>query len=292
MKTFLFLLYFGFLGVSVSAQVRFMNGDFENTNATGACVSETNINNETWNRLVPNTFAFGVEQTLDIIHTSCDWGPAEHGNFFAGVDFNTSRSGNIFSFTLSQPLKAGSTYSIAFADKGHTCCTPPGAVQLTLSTKENEAGTVIFSGSIPTTNTWNTRKFSFTAPNNGQFITVSVLDPGYWTLVDNFRFTASEPEPTEQQSQFKAYWQGNQILLSWSSTQENTLYSILEHSFDGIIFEPIASIPKNRLGSYTFIDTHPLNPTSLYRIIEVNPDNIHHYRAPVSVYPAYLSKTN
>lgn len=275
----IFLLLFCCLGLwtSASAQVNFVNGDFEtNSNSAFCNFSELNLSNVAWNGFMPNTFAFGVGQSLDIMHTTCTWGPAQSGNFFVGVDFNSISSGNAFSLRLSAPLVMGNSYTISFADKGDPCCTPPGSIELTLSTVNNAIGTSIFTGPVPTVGTWNTRTFTFIAPNNGQFITVWALSPGYWTQIDNFRFVV--PLPLDQQAHLLGKTVSEANRLSWSiENQDKVKHYELEYSVDGLLFNSLKTIPKMVQGQYEVFDSTLYGKKVFYRLVTVFQDGEHHY---------------
>jgi hypothetical protein len=276
---FIFIAFFRF-GYSQT----FLNGDFETTTCPAFCDwGYINISNPFFSANMSNSFGFGPGGSIDIMHTTCTWGPAQNGNYFVGFDFNsTSPSHNAFSMQLSTPLTTGASYTISFADKGHPCCVPPGPVELTLSTVNNAIGTTIFVGPNPTVAAWNVRTFTFNAPNNGQFITVRALSPGFWTQVDNFRFIT--PLPAMDNLQLSAKNIGTNTLVSWKLEDETDIKQyIVERSVNGSVFEEIKTLPCNQYKIYQTEDNLYYKGTALYRIALVDKDGIFHYSKTVEV---------
>ena len=135
----------------VSAQA-FLNGSFE-TNTAAAC--DYNMSNASFNTKMANATAYGLGGELDIMQTTCPYGPSQSGTWFAAL---ACPSGNTDAFTmmLSAPLTAGVTYTMSFWDKGDIGCCPPGMpVIIGISTVAGAYGTTIYTGTVTTTGVWN-----------------------------------------------------------------------------------------------------------------------------------------
>lgn len=262
----------------------FLNGDFESTTSPAFCSwGYINISNAFFTANMSNSFGFGPGESLDIMHTTCAWGPAQNGSYFVGFDFNsTNPIHNAFSMQLSTPLTTGATYTISFADKGDPCCVPPGPVEITLSTVNNAIGTTIFTGPAPTVGVWNVRNFTFNAPNNGQFITIRALTPGYWTQVDNFRFVT--PLPAMEKLNFSGRAIENRNVLYWKIEDETNIkhYSI-ERSVNGSKFKEIKSVANSYSSIYELNDEVHYKGTALYRIAIADKDGVYHYSNSIEI---------
>ena len=163
----------------------FLNGDFESNNAA---VDRLNLANSQYNNFMLNSTAFGTLGNMDIITSNSYCGSAQHGRWYVAL---TGGGTDAISLKLSTPLIAGETYGISFYDR---LCIPisvvPNPVQIGLSDTDDNFGTVIYSASEPIYE-WTLRSFSFIAPNNGQYVTVSVKEGdsfNTWCQVDNFSF--------------------------------------------------------------------------------------------------------
>ncbi len=284
MKKLLFLILVSCSLIKIGRTQAFLNGDFETTTAPSFCsFAYINVSNAFFTANMSNSFGFGPGGSIDIMHTSCPWGPAQSGNYFIGFDYNSTHpSHNAFSMQLSTPLVTGSSYTISFADKGDPCCIPPGPVEITLSTVNNAVGTTIFAGPSPTVGVWNTRTFTFTAPNNGQFITVRALSPGYWTQVDNFRFVT--PLPAMDKLQLSAKNTGTNTTVSWKIDDETDIKQyIVERSVNNDMFKEIENITCTQSRIYHIQDPLYYKGTALYRIALVDKDGVLHYSKTVEV---------
>ncbi|HRE75988.1 MAG TPA: gliding motility-associated C-terminal domain-containing protein [Flavobacteriales bacterium] len=162
-----------------------LNGDFEINNAPSG-IDQLDLTNTQFNSLVPFCFSFGSSSLteIDLITTgSWDGGP-QSGNWYVGI-----RGGGIdqFSMEISVPLIAGATYEMSFYDRTRSNnCSTPAPVEIGLSIANNNFGTLIYTSPAPTIGEWKPRVFTFTAPNNGQFITVRAQSASCWVKVDNF----------------------------------------------------------------------------------------------------------
>ncbi len=171
---------------NVKAQ-SFLNGNFEITTVTWDAI---NMTNAAFNVSMSDTYAFGSYGDMDII-TSATWGPPQSGSWYVAL---TGGGTDIITMKLSAPLVAGNSYTITFYDRAYSAfATFP--VQLGLSTVNNALGTTIYTGPTPSFGVWSLRTATFTAPNNGQYISVTMTagGTGNWANIDNFNFTAILP---------------------------------------------------------------------------------------------------
>jgi len=187
MKKFFFALAVCLLVFEVEAQ-NFLNGDFENNTAGGS--DQINLSNASFNTMMPNTTAFGTYGDMDIITTATYSGLAQSGNWYVAF---TGTGTDMIAMQLSGPLVSGNNYTIRFYDRGASGYTPY-PFQIGLSTNSTSFGTAIYTTPVaPTIGVWTPRTFTFTAPNNGQYITVTMTAGGLgdWAHTDNFTFLCS-----------------------------------------------------------------------------------------------------
>jgi gliding motility-associated-like protein len=139
---------------------------------------------------MPNSYAFGNGNweggpgNMDIL-SSTKYGVVQNGNWYVAL---TAGGSDAISLKLSSPLIIGNLYTISFYDRFGNIG-PAYPFQIGLSTAENLFGAVIYNASSPTTS-WTHRTFTFTAPSNGQFITIQIKGGTYtsWNHIDNFSF--------------------------------------------------------------------------------------------------------
>lgn len=134
--------------------------------------------------MVPFCYSFGNTSLTEIdLITSSTWsGGAQSGNWYVGIVGEIDQ----FSMELSEPLSIGVEYTLSFYDASweNKCSTP---IDIGLSTNDNSFGTLIYSSSdTPSVGEWHPRIFTFTAPNNGEYISVRGQNSMCWSKVDNF----------------------------------------------------------------------------------------------------------
>ncbi len=175
------------LAFGIQAQ-SFLNGDFENNTAGGT--DQINLTNAAFNSMMPNTTAFGSYGDMDIITSATYSGLAQSGNWYVAF---TGSGTDMIAMQLSAPLVPGNSYTIRFYDRGANGYTPY-PFQIGLSTSNTSFGTAIYTApAAPTLGVWTPRTFTFTAPNNGQYITCTMTAGGLgdWAHTDNFTFLCS-----------------------------------------------------------------------------------------------------
>ncbi len=257
----------------LSAQA-FLNGSFE-VNTAAAC--DYNMANVTWNALMANSTAYGGGGELDIMQTTCPYGPSQSGTWFVALAFPSTS--DAFTMRLSAPLVAGTTYSMSFWDKGDLACCPPGMpVIIGVSTVAGAGGTVVYTGPTPTGGVWNQRCFSFVAPNNGQHISVSTAGPTRWSHVDNFVLNGSCVVLPIELSCFTSECRNGTTVLNWKTASEkNNNYFTIQYSLDGVKFSDIGIVKaagnSNDIKSYEFLDVQPQKEYVYYRLKQTDYNN-------------------
>jgi hypothetical protein len=187
-KTLWLVLTIQAIVVYTNAQNLILNGSFENN----LCVTYTETcSNHKYDSLMSNSHSFGTDANLDIMTSADSYcgsnGAAENGTWYVGV---SSDYADAFSLTLSSTLIQGKTYSLSFYDRQSDIDTAGSPVQIGVSNNDSTMGTILFTGPQPATCQWQRRSFSFSAPANIQYITVTCPYDGppstTWTHVDNF----------------------------------------------------------------------------------------------------------
>jgi hypothetical protein len=192
MKSKLLILLFLvlFLGGEIKSQT-FLNGSFEKTSVTDDVI---NLSHSDFNIKMDDCYSFGSWGDLDIIKSSLYCGSgAQDGIWYLAL---TGGGTDALSIKLNTPLNSGQSYSISYYDR---FCDPYGSYnshpfQIGLSTTNNVFGQIIFTDILPPDSNWKQKKFSFTAPNNGQYITVVVNGGSLydtWVQLDNFKFESA-----------------------------------------------------------------------------------------------------
>ncbi len=181
MKTIPLLLSAIIISSATFAQNIIPNGSFENNTATGNTLNLTSG----WDTTVISSFEVDGG-SMDLI-TANNCGTASDGNWFV----TCSPQGGLwpymaFSFKLDPPLVAGNQYTLSF-DK-RFCGPNSSPIDIGISTDSTMLGTVIHTFAAPTTNTWFTETYLFTAPMDAAYLTVNVgVSGGTGTVgLDNF----------------------------------------------------------------------------------------------------------
>ena len=183
LKKLIFVLLF--LIIKIAYNQSFLNGDFE-INAAGG-IDQINLPNAAFNAAMPNCNGFGTYGDLDIITSNIYSGGPQSGNWYVAL---TGDETDMLAIELTAPLISGNTYTISFYDKKdmNYMCYP---IEIGVSTLNNSFGTSVYTAPTAAINsTWTQRTFTFTAPNNGKYITVNQQGGGLgdWVQVDNFTF--------------------------------------------------------------------------------------------------------
>lgn len=280
----IFLLLFLFTQTYLKSQA-FLNGSFE-TNTAAAC--DYNMSNASFNTKMSNCTAFGLGGELDIMQSTCPYGPSQAGTWFVAL---ACPSGNTdaFTMTLSAPLASGITYTMSFWDKGDiVCCAPGMPVIIGVSTVAGAAGTTVYTGPTPTGGVWTRRCFSFVAPNNGQYISVRTAGPTRWTHIDNFSLSSGCVVLPIELMKLEAVCSLDNVQIKWSKASEkNNEYFAIEYSADGKNFVEIGEVPgagnSSKQLNYEFTDTQEQTGTAYYRLKQTDFDRASTYSEIIAV---------
>lgn len=252
-----------------------LNGDFENNSAV---FSQYNISNTQYNSFMMDSKAFGTYGNMDIIDTNIFCGSgAQHGNWYVGI---TGGGGDMISLKLSDSLIPGNLYHLSFYDRFPAYDTPEShPFQIGLSQSDTSFGTVIYNAPLADTCIWTQRNFSFTAPNNGQFITVRLASGtafDSWCHLDNMVFTANLSIPSDfDEHQSKVYPNPFTNSIFISGINENTDFYLYNYWGKLLrvsnIFTLNSPIPMDdlRSGIY-FVKLVNSHGEAIHKIIKMN----------------------
>ncbi len=167
---------------------KFLNGDFENTALPR---SMTALSNAAFNNLMSDAHSFGSKGSISV-YTTDYYLPPHSGNQFIVI---RGKDNDLLSLKLNKPLVKGNDYKISFWDMAILDFLAD-TIEIGLSTTMDSIGSQIHKTKRKaTTCGWRKRSFRFIAPNNGQYITISVQNNRRWSMValDNFSFECPKP---------------------------------------------------------------------------------------------------
>lgn len=215
MKHFHFLPVIVFaIGIPFFAGAQdFANGSFEDNGKLCLINASTSV----FNANVKNTHAFGSFRKPDIASSDCGFGSAKDGNWFVGLATNVQgivRSEAI-SLKLTSEIQQGNQYTVSFWARSRSYASN---LEIGLSNVDSTGGKIFYTVSAASiTEAWSEIVVRFTAPQNGQYITVRAINPnmnsGVW--LDAFHLSTifhpdnvvmvskSEPAKTTVSSQAK-----------------------------------------------------------------------------------------
>lgn len=207
------LIIFSFFSQSSFGQA-FLNGDFERNSASGDII---NMSNAACNEKLRDVYSFGSYGDVDIIRSAAyGGGGAQSGTWYLGL---TGGGSDIIALSLSAPLVPGKVYSISYYDR-KTSGYVVSPIQIGVSTTNDNIGTIVHTESeLAVLNVWTKRSFTFTAPNNGKYITVQMQSGGIqdWINVDNFVFNNTKCNSSlKAAASSSVIEKGNSITLSAS----------------------------------------------------------------------------
>ncbi len=219
MKTFIlriWIISYLIISFNVAMGQSFINGDFEKN--TAGSIDQINLSNATFNTMMTGTYAFGTYGDMDIISTATYTGGPQKGAYFVAF---TGGGTDIISMELTSELIKGKQYSISFWDKcGVGFVAQP--FQIGVSDVKDAFGTTVYTcPNMPVAGVWTKRKFSFSAPITGKFITVQLAggpNIGDWSQADNFSFGENENMITTGNIAQGPYCACNQIQVPFTAT--------------------------------------------------------------------------
>lgn len=280
----LILLFLLVLNYSTSHSQTIINGSFETNSAVSDLI---NLTNASFNATCSNVFAFGTYGDIDLIKSATYCGGPQIGNWYIAL---TGNGTDAFSLKLTAALVPGASYSLSFYD--HACGSPysigPCPVQIGISGVNNSFGSLIYTAPLPMVGVWTKRTVIFTAPSNGNYLTVQLQGGALqnWTQLDNFEIS-QQALPIELLS-FFAYSDEQTNYLEWTTASEkNNERFEIERSFDGTTFEVIgqqtgAGNSSSRI-DYKFCDHSPHQDVNYYRLNQIDYDGNSTYSPVVSV---------
>lgn len=238
----------------------FINGDFENNSANNT--DQINLSNVALNAMLPGVTAFGSYGDVDIITSSSYGGTgAQHQSWYVAI---TGGGSDIIALSLSKSLVAGKTYSISFYDRktnGYTA----NPIQIGLSTTNTDFGSVIYtSPDAPTDNVWTQRTFTFTAQQNGQYITVQMPGGGIsnWAQVDNFVFNKAtvplKPIETHTVTVIVNDIKKDTVVLNNIKHKDSTIVKTIDTTF---IKKPFLKFNRRKLNRRKLLIQETVNAT-------------------------------
>ncbi len=266
----------------IYAQV-FLNGSFE-INTAVAC--DYNMANATFTSKMSNSTGYGVSAQLDIMNGSCGFGTPQAGSWMVSLATNAGNS-DAFTTMLSSPLVALNTYTMTFYDRGDPNYPPGVPIRIGISTVAGAVGTIVYTGPVPLNGPWSARSFTFSAPNNGQHVSVSTTGAPLWTFVDNFCLGCPLILPIELYK-FTGECKNDEVVLDWATfTEKNNDYFSIERSEDGRNFIQLGIVKgsgnSNKKMSYSFIDQKQSVNQAYYRIKQTDLDGSMSYSELIAV---------
>lgn len=158
-----------------------LNGSFETNTAPNSCTYGNTV--PQFNSYMPNIKSIG-NHGVDIHIANCYVPNISDGTYAVGIGNNNEG----ISFELSQTLINGQNYTLTFDAYSQTDFGPQGNIVIGISDQNTTFGTQIYEA-VTIASQWTSFQFSFTAPNNGLYLTVMQKNTnasGSWNIIDNF----------------------------------------------------------------------------------------------------------
>ncbi|MEZ4959081.1 MAG: gliding motility-associated C-terminal domain-containing protein [Saprospiraceae bacterium] len=160
----------------------FLNGSFELNDLDCGY----NLANGFFNLHVPHVTAVGTKSEIDVMNSTCGYGPAYDGEDFVAL-FGSAFSDALV-LELSAPMEVGRAYVISFAYKdGQNSGQYGGMLRVGMS-KTNTFGTAIYESAHAGAD-WEEAKIEIIAEEPYQYIGVMVMPAASaWVFIDGFHF--------------------------------------------------------------------------------------------------------
>ena len=165
-----------------------LNGSFETNTAPNNCTYHNSV--AQFNSYMSNVKSIG-NRGVDIHIANCYVPNISDGTYAVGIGNNDEG----ISFELSQTLTNGENYTLAFDAYSQTDFGSQGNIVIGISDQDNSFGAQIYEA-ITVASQWTSFQFSFTAPNNGLYLTVmqkNTNEGGSWNIIDNFSLSNGTP---------------------------------------------------------------------------------------------------
>ncbi|MDG1159570.1 MAG: T9SS type A sorting domain-containing protein [Flavobacteriales bacterium] len=158
-----------------------LNGSFETNTAPNSCTYNNTVTQ--FNSYMPNIKSIG-NNGVDIHIANCFVPNITDGIYAVGI----GNADEGISFELSQTLINGQNYTLTFDAYSQTDFGSQGNIVIGISDQNTTFGTQIYEA-VTIASQWSSFQFSFTAPNNGLYLTVMQKNTntlGSWNIIDNF----------------------------------------------------------------------------------------------------------
>lgn len=245
----------------------FLNGSFEAT-VVAACTY--NLDNTSFNALMPNVNAYGGGNEMDIIIDGCYTTGIADGLKCVGL----AALYDEIAIELSAPLVSGTNYSISFSSYGNTDFRPLGDLEIGASTNNSSFGALLITVS-PGADVWTNHTVTFIAPNNATHITVRNAQTGItlWNRVDNFVIISGLPNELIDFTAIKNSQQTVDLNWKMGSESQNDYFTI-EKSNNGFDWEFLlkkySQGNSSEVLSYVDIDSKPFHGMNYYRLSQTD----------------------
>ncbi len=158
-----------------------LNGSFETNTAPNSCTYDNSV--EQFNSYMSNIKSIG-NRGVDIHIANCYIPSISNGIYAVGI----GNKNEGISFELSQTLINDENYTLTFDAYSQTDFGSQGNIVIGISEQNTTFGTQIYEA-VTVASQWTSFQFSFTAPNDGLYLTVmqkSTNVAGSWNIIDNF----------------------------------------------------------------------------------------------------------
>lgn len=169
-----------------------VNNDFENTSAG---TTQLNPSNSEFNAFMTSVTAFGIREGIDIQTFGSGFGVApQSGSWKVSPASDAGGDTEAFSFELTSPLVAGSSYDLSFYfERLASGVFDGGVVEVGVSSSATAFGTLVYT-SIPAVDGWTLASTTFSSPISASHLTVRLTNAtSSWVGLDNFSLSATIP---------------------------------------------------------------------------------------------------
>lgn len=173
-------------GLASGAMGQVLNGGFENNTASG---TQFNLSNVGYNSLVANSTAFGAAEEIDLV-TTTGFGAItpQTGAWMVGLHRNIVGDADALSLTLGTPVVMGQQYYLNFASAQYSAANA-GTLEIGLSGSATSLGTYLLSATPGSDTTWTLYGYTFIAPVNASYLTLTVSGVDGYVFADSIGLT-------------------------------------------------------------------------------------------------------
>jgi hypothetical protein len=177
------------LGAPALGQNLILNGSFEGNTALDTIF---NMSNGLFNVTVLDATGFGDAEEIDLMKGAPFGLSPVDGDWKLGIHRQSvGGPGDAFAFHLSEPIVAGTAYTVSFAAHAEISFDPGvGPVEIGVSTSATAFGTLVYTSGLLTTTVWSSFSGDFVAPMDAAYLTVRPsASQETWAHVDKFSLT-------------------------------------------------------------------------------------------------------